>query len=96
MLRGLPLTPMRRTNVDPLLVCCFDPSAEDAAAGEDEGVRLTFIEYGQFKVAIEGRGRYELPLHLVIFGSKGIGYFDLDHLRGGLVNKTSAAKVRSW
>lgn len=62
---------MRWAEVNPLPACCFDPSAEDAPAGEDEHMHLAAVEHSQFKVAIERRGGYELPVHLIIFDNQG-------------------------
>jgi hypothetical protein len=42
-------------------------------AGKDEGVRFAAFEHGQFKIAVERRGGYGLPLRLCIIGRQPAG-----------------------
>jgi hypothetical protein len=63
---------MRWVDADALLGCSVDPSAEDAAAGEDKGVQVAAVAHGQFEVTVKRRGGYGLPYHLSILGSQGM------------------------
>jgi hypothetical protein len=62
---------MRWVDADALLGCSLDPSAEDAAAGEDEDVQFAAIAHSQFEVAVERSDGYGLPHHIFILGSQG-------------------------
>ena len=54
---------MGRLNVDPLRGFRFDLAAEDAAAWKGKRVHAVIADHGQFKVAVERRSGYALPLH---------------------------------
>jgi hypothetical protein len=58
-------------DADALSGCSLDPSAEDAAAGEDEDVQLAAVADSQFQVEVERRDGYGLPHHIFIPGSQG-------------------------
>jgi len=53
-----------RLNVDPLRGFRFDLAAEDAAAWKGKRVHAVIVDHGQFKVAVERRAGYSLPLHI--------------------------------
>jgi hypothetical protein len=57
---------MRGVDADALLGCSFDPSAEDAAAGEVEDVQVAAVAHSQFEIAVERRDGYRLPLTVVL------------------------------
>jgi hypothetical protein len=59
-----PLPPICWADGDAHLGCSVNPSAADAAAGKVEDVQLAAVEYSQFKVPVERRGVYGLPLDL--------------------------------
>ena len=54
---------MRRVDVDPFLGCRLEPTAENPATWEDEGMRPLSIHDGQFQVAGEWRCLDWLPFH---------------------------------
>jgi len=60
---------VRRLNVDALLDFGIHLAAKDAAAWKCESVHTIIIDHGHFKVAIERRGGYGLPLHELIICS---------------------------
>jgi hypothetical protein len=55
---------MCRADVNRPFGFCVDPSAEDAPARKHERVRALPVDDRQFKVAIERRGRYGVPIHV--------------------------------
>jgi uncharacterized protein YaiI (UPF0178 family) len=46
---------MSWVDADALLGCSVDPSAEDAAAREDQGVQVAAVAHSQFDVTVERR-----------------------------------------
>jgi len=59
---------MRRADVEPRFGCRLDPSAQNAAAREHKSMCLASVEHRQFKLAVERRGGYRLPLRALIVG----------------------------
>lgn len=51
----LPVTPVRRTDIDPLLRDGVYPAIEDAAAGEDKLVLACRLDHGKLKITAERR-----------------------------------------
>ncbi len=51
---------MGRAHVDPLSQFGIYPTARNPATGEDERVRLVFVNNGELKIALVWRGRYRL------------------------------------
>jgi len=56
-----PFAPVRRVHVDPLFQFGIYPTAWKPATGEDKRLQRAFVDDGELKVAVEGRGRYRLP-----------------------------------
>lgn len=54
---------MRRTQLNRAIGFRVNPSAQRTAARKREGVHTLFIEDSEFKLAVEGSVRYQVPIH---------------------------------
>jgi hypothetical protein len=70
---------MGGSHIDALFGVSIDPSAENATAWKYQGVLAVPLDDGQFKIAVERRARYGLPLHTNLMDCLRRGRFDLDH-----------------
>jgi len=57
---------MRRVHIDSLLGFCIYPATEDASAWKHKRMRAVVSDDGKFKITVERRRGYWLPLHTKI------------------------------
>ena len=71
---------MCRVHIDPLLGFSIDPATEDASAWEHKRMRAVVTDDSKFKIAVERRRRYCLPLHIKNYLALHSQRFDLDQI----------------